>query len=205
MKVYTLAVGGMASLCYLAVSDEEDEAVVIDPSVPPEAILARGQMLPPVSAILLTHAHFDHLLALEQWKKKTGAPIMIAAPDAPALTDPERNCTRYFFGEEGVYPSADRLLNEGDRISLGKELLTVMVTPGHTPGSAVFMGEGILFTGDTLMSDGGFGRYDLPGGSASELRASLSRIFALTGAFRVYPGHGRESTLCEERAYHSFD
>ena len=118
------------------------------------------------------------------------------------LTDAMLNCNRLLFGTDEIYPPADRLLCEGDRIIFGKETLTVMKTAGHTPGSCLYVADGVIFTGDTMMADGAYGRYDLPGGSAEALYDSLQRIARMSGEYLLYPGHGRSTTLSEEKNYY---
>ncbi len=202
MKVKAFYGGGFAAVSYLVTDDTGKEGVIIDPAIPYEAVVAGVPQMPHICAILLTHGHFDHMLSLADWRAKTGAPIAVTREDAPALTDPDLNGNRLFFGTDTVYPAADLLLSEGQEILFGNERLTVMKTPGHTRGSCVYLGNGVIFTGDTMMSDGAYGRYDLPGGSASALRESLLRLATLDGDYTLYPGHGRESTLNEEKIYY---
>ena len=202
MQVTAYFDGGFASVSYLVTDDAGTAAVLVDPSVSYARVLSRAQVLPPVSALLLTHGHFDHMLTLAEWKEKTGAPICITEEDAPALRDATLNCSRLFFGRDDEYPEADRLLREGDVIAVGEETLTVWKTPGHTCGSCIFVGEGVMLTGDTMMADGAYGRYDLPGGSPSALYDSLLRIARAEGDYRIYPGHGRITTHEEEKNYY---
>lgn len=202
MKVRAFWAGGFSAVSYFVTDDALTAAVVIDPAVPYETVLREMSPMPPVVAILLTHGHFDHMLTLREWREKTGAPICITAEDAPALSDAVLNCNMVFFGKDITYPPADRLLREGESISLGNEALSVMRTPGHTVGSCVYVGKEDLFTGDTMMTEGAYGRYDLPGGSAKDIYASLRRIASLAGDYRVHPGHGQSGTLAAERAYY---
>lgn len=202
MQVTAYFDGGFASVSYLVTDDARTAAVLVDPSVSYATVALRTQPLPPITAILLTHGHFDHMLTLAEWRERTGAPICITREDAPALSDGTLNCSLLFFGREEIYPAADRLLDEGDTVAVGEETLTVWKTPGHTAGSCVFVGEGVMLTGDTVMADGAYGRYDLPGGSAGALYASLSRIARTEGAYTLYPGHGRSTTLEEEKNYY---
>ena len=202
MQVKTFYTGGFAAVSYLVTDDTGKFGVLIDPAVPYETVLMQAVPMPQIVGLLLTHGHFDHMLTLAEWKAKTGAPIGITREDAPALGDAYLNCNRYFFDKEIVYPPADRLLIDKEEIIFGEEKLTVMMTPGHTVGSCVYLGDGVMFTGDTVMADGGYGRYDLPGGSPSALYASLTAVAALEGDFVIYPGHGRASTLKEERNFY---
>lgn len=203
MKVQSLYDGGYGSMSYLAMSDDGRDAVLIDPSVSYAHALARIGNLPKIHALLLTHGHFDHILCIDEWREKTGAPLYVCREDASMLTDPSLSCYRIFFGEDTVHAEADVLLDGGEVISFGGESLRVFKTPGHTAGSCVYVGEGVLFTGDTIFSGGGYGRYDLPSGSASHLYESIRRIFlTFGGESRIYPGHGGSSTLSDERPYH---
>jgi DNA-binding transcriptional MerR regulator len=127
----------------------------------------------------------------------------IEAIDADALADPEKNASGVFFPNGECYGNADRLLREGDEIAFGDEKLTLLHTPGHTRGSSVYLSDGIAFTGDTLMADGNYGRYDLYGGSVTALRNSLRRILTLDGDCRIYPGHGGDTTKEEEKKYYT--
>jgi glyoxylase-like metal-dependent hydrolase (beta-lactamase superfamily II) len=186
----------------MVTDDEKAHAVLIDPSASVSTVRATFGALPKVEYLLLTHGHFDHMLTLDEWKRETGAPICVCAEDAAALTDATLNCNRVFFGKDITYPPADRLLRDGAVLSFGSASLRVMQTPGHTPGSCLYIGETDIFTGDTLMAEGGYGRCDLPGGSSSALYASLRKIFTLPLSYRIHPGHGGSSTLAEEKCFY---
>ena len=204
MKIHSLYDGGYGSMCYIVTDDEEKNAVVIDPSVPyARALSATGGVMPQISAILLTHGHFDHILCLDEWREKTGAPVCISREDASMLGNPDLSCYRMFFGEDTVHKEADRILEDGDEIAFSDVRLRTHKVPGHTAGSVIFEGDGVLFTGDTVFAYGGYGRYDLPSGSAQHLAQSLHRIFTeFPLSYRIYPGHGSSSTLKDERSYH---
>ena len=201
MKLRLCEGGGFASNCYLLLDDSDREAIAVDPSVPyreAKAMLGAAQ----IKAILLTHAHADHLLFLNEWKTESGAPVLIGEGDAEALRDPERNCSLFLGLGAMRYGMADHLLSEGEMLSLGDESLTVLSTPGHSPGSICLLCGDRLISGDTLFGYGGVGRTDFIGGSSELLARSLRRILALSGETTVYPGHGRETTVAAERRYH---
>ncbi len=202
MKIVNLYPGSFASASYLVTDDERSEAYVIDPSAEPAVAFARLlNEVPPIKGILLTHAHFDHMLALEGWRRTTGAPVAVMAADAEAFGDSHKNGYRYFFEEELTFSPPDRLLTAGEVLPFGKESLTVIPTPGHTKGSCAFDSGEVLFTGDTLFEGGGYGRTDLYGGNTEELFASLRRLLLLSGERAVYPGHGNPTTLSLCREY----
>ena len=115
------------------------------------------------------------------------------------LNDAQWNLSAMMYPTKPVELTADRLLTEGDTVSFGDAMLTVIETPGHTRGSVCYLADGLLFSGDTLFA-GSIGRTDLPGGDMSVLRRSLARLAALDGHYTVYPGHGEETTLSYEKA-----
>ncbi len=196
MKVINLYPGAYASDCYYVTDDGGTGAVLIDPSADPEAVWARLPAgAPSVGLILLTHAHFDHMLGLAAWRAHTGAPVAVFPSDAPAFSDPGKNCYRFFFSQEETYAPPERLLLAGELIPVGAESLRVLHTPGHTPGSCSFDSGECLFTGDTLFAEGGVGRCDLPGGDIATLRRSLSHLLGIPGERLVYPGHGEPFPL----------
>ncbi len=203
MTVKTFLGRGFASNAYLVVSDDGEHAVIVDPSLSVAEMKRRmGDTLPVIDAIVLTHAHFDHMLALDGWLRETGAPVLVGKEDAAALSDPKRSLFMLFLGEDRTFPAPDRCLSDGDLISLSGENLQVMHTPGHTEGSIILIGNGFILSGDTVFSGGGYGRTDFPGGNACSLEESLRRIFSLEGEYMLYPGHGLKSTLKGEKNAH---
>ena len=166
-------------------------SVLIDPSTPPDAVRSDffGD-LPPVDAILLTHAHFDHMLAIDEWVRATGAPVFVGTEDADALSDPERNAYRLFTGEEGGYFGAYRTVGDGDTLRFSSLDIFVIATPGHTPGSVTYRIGSDAFSGDLVFDGGAYGRCDLPGGNLRTLFSSIARLAEHRGILTLYPGHG---------------
>ena len=184
--ITTLTVGALGTNCYLI--DDGTTCAVIDPGDEAprilEAIESRGLTC---GALLLTHGHFDHTGALAQLKAATGAPLTMHEGDA---------------GSSPVPP--DVLCRDGDTLAVGSMTITVIETPGHTPGCVCYLVDGTLFSGDTLFRDS-VGRTDLAGGSYPVLRGSLIKLRDLPyDDLRVLPGHMEETTLRYERANNPF-
>lgn len=199
MNVEYLSVGGMGTNCYFPY-DDNGNAVIIDPGADAERILRIVKEHNfTVSALLLTHAHFDHIMAARAVCAALDAPLCVGAADAPMLANERLNLSSMVHPDKPISLTADRLLREGDVVTFGDTHLTVMETPGHTPGCVCFLGEDVLFAGDTLFA-GSIGRTDLPGGNMTILRQSLARLAALSGDYTVYAGHGEETTLSYERS-----
>ncbi len=196
---------GIGSNCYLFSDDECENAVVIDPSASPETTAHLfGHVTPIIRAILLTHAHADHMLALKKWKEETGAPVLIGRYDKYAVNDPMANVADLLGLPSGDFGEADRGLEDGEVIAVGREKLRVLYTPGHTAGSVCYLSSDALFSGDTIFSLGGVGRTDFFGGSEESLADSVKRILSLPPTVTVYPGHGRKTTVALERIYHAY-
>ena len=202
MRVQRLVVGLIDTNCWIASDADGVPAVVIDPAGDADAILdALGDR--PVEAVVLTHGHFDHLMAVPALIEATGAPLEVHRLDAGALADPALN----LGGMAGVEPVAlvpDIILEDGDEVRCGDTPLTVLHTPGHTPGSICLYAPGHLFAGDTLFADS-VGRTDMAGGDARALAASIrEKLAPLPDDTAVHPGHGGESTIGRERKRNMF-
>lgn len=194
VNLYPAAMYG--SECYLL--SDSGHAMVVDPSVPAETILAEAARRSlTLDGILLTHGHFDHIIFIDALRlRQPGLPVMIHEGDAPMLEDGGKNAYTFFFGKPMAYTPADRLLRGGDVIRIGQTELTVMHTPGHSPGSVVYLdvADGILITGDTLFADN-IGRWDLWKGDYDTLRRSLGLLNGLGHSLTIYPGHGDSANL----------
>lgn len=202
---YKLAVvGPLDTNCYLVHCSETLECAVVDPGAEADRIfpLILEFGLKPVY-ILNTHGHIDHIGANRDVKDKFGIPLGIHSLDGPLLEKVQQFELSFFLGAKES-PPADFLLQDGDSIAIGKSALRVMHTPGHTPGSVSLLGDGILFSGDTLFN-GGVGRTDLPGGSTRDLEQSIrERILTLPPETIVLPGHGPWTTVGEEKESNPF-
>jgi hydroxyacylglutathione hydrolase len=199
-----LTVGPLETNCYILGDEKSKEAVIIDPGGDFEEIEGDLRNLQlKVKYIILTHGHFDHTGALEQLKKATGADILIHSADADMLS-PTGQAQPFFMESSSESCSADRLLQEGDKVRFGECSLEVLHTPGHTPGGISLVTDKMIFTGDTLFC-GSVGRADLPGSSYKKLIDSIrTKLLSKTDDYVIYPGHGPESTIGEERRDNPF-
>ena len=197
MKVKLLRVGPIGTNCYILEDDQTNLAAVIDPGDEPELIQeALEKEGVEVRYLLLTHGHYDHTTAVPALHRVyPQADIYIHQADA-------NGAGSTLFPLAGEVDDL-KLYDEGDVIRLGDHEIQVLHTPGHSPGSVTLKVGDVLFTGDTLFQ-GSCGRTDFPGGSLETIYASLKKLAELPGDYRVYPGHGGETTLDQERRYNFY-
>jgi len=200
----SLVVGALFVNCYIYFCEDTKHCAIIDPGANPDRImeLVRKNSLEP-KYILLTHGHFDHIGAVKELKELTGAKVAIHHEDKGMLTDPVLNLSAS-FGRQSVQVPPDILLEDGSMVKIGNGSLKVIHTPGHTMGGVSFLGDGILFTGDTLFK-GTVGRTDLPRADFSTLMKSINeKLMVLDRELVIYPGHGASSTLYDEYSSNPF-
>jgi len=204
MILKILPVGTLETNCYILGDEKTKQAVVIDPGGDFEIIEEHLKKLKlKVKYIILTHGHVDHIGALGELKKATGAEILIHSKDSMMLYDPNQNPS-FFSGGKAISTKADRLLEEGDIIECGEIKLEVIYTPGHTPGGISLVMDKMIFTGDSLFC-GSIGRTDFPGSSYQKLISSIKeKLLSKDDDFIIYPGHGPSSTVGEERKNNPF-
>ncbi len=199
MIFHRFILGDYVTNCYLIADDKTKNAVLFDAPADCDKILdyiAQNDIT--IKYICLTHAHFDHILALNELKEKTGAELMLHEKEEKYLTDPALNLIGA-VETEVIIPKADRLLHDGDTISLDGLSFKVIHTPGHTEGGTCYLIDNVLISGDTLFS-GSIGRYDFPLGSLEdELRSINEKLLVLDDEIKVYPGHGFSTTIGKQR------
>ncbi len=202
----TFALGQLSTNVYL-ITDAENNALLIDPADGADfltnEIKSRNLTL---RAILLTHAHFDHMGAMQSLRQTFRAPVYVHEQDAAAVHDPQKDGSLFFGLPPQSNTPADHTVTDGQTLTFGNLTLSVLHTPGHTPGSVCYAYTEMvqhLFCGDTIFA-GSCGRSDLPGGNAHTLRQSLARIASLPDSCVIHPGHGRSSDIATERAINPY-
>lgn len=199
MKLLTLETGAYQANCYVC-DCGDGVAVIIDPGDDAgriRAALLEAKVTP--EAILLTHGHLDHISALTELLAVWPVPVYLAAGDARFAFTAQNEIPCY--QPVGMVPEKLKDLTDGQTLTFGSATVTVLATPGHSPGSVCFQvkdGEtDVLFSGDTLFA-GSIGRTDFPGGDNAAMGKSLRRLAALPPALPVYPGHGPATSIGRE-------
>ncbi len=204
MLLMRLVVGPLQVNCFIVADETTKEAVVIDPGDDAQEILAMvRQKGLTVRSIVNTHAHFDHVSANRALKEATGAELLLHEGDAQMLATVP--LTAKMFGMTAPSsPPADRFLKHGDVVTAGGISLTVLHTPGHSPGGICLLGDGFVFTGDALF-ESSIGRTDLPGGDLMTLiNAIKEHLMTLPDETQVFCGHGPATTIGAERQENPF-
>lgn len=204
MIIKKLEVGPIMANCFILGCESTKEAVVIDPGDDADRILtALAESGLTVKYLINTHGHFDHVSANKRMKEATGAQIAIHAEDEPMLHELSQSAQMFGLASENS-PPADILLKDGDEITFGEITLQVIHTPGHSKGGVSLYTKGHLFSGDTLFA-GSIGRTDLAGGDYDTLISSIQKkLLIFDGDTIVYPGHGPETTIGNEKRMNPF-
>ena len=186
MEILVMPVGSYQTNCYILQQEGREDCVLIDPGFDHKEILEMTEKQgKKISAILLTHGHFDHVGAVRKIAEKTGCPVYLHPAEKKLPV----------FMTAGPLYSTD---GYEDTVTAAGLTFQVIPTPGHTPGSVCLLCEGMLFSGDTLFA-GSCGRTDFPGSDPKEMVESLKKLRELPGDYRVFPGHGEATTLSFER------
>ncbi len=203
MEIVNISSGFSNANSYLLVDRDTKNAALVDPGGDaPGLISAIREHDVTVTAILLTHGHFDHILALDKIKEHTGAKVYIHRADNICLGNTAYSLMS-LVGRSDTFEDADVLLEDGDEIAVGNSKISVMHTPGHTAGSVCYITDAGIISGDTLFCES-IGRTDFPGGDYDEIDASIRKLYKVEGDAKIYPGHGSATTLSHERLYNPF-
>jgi hydroxyacylglutathione hydrolase len=167
----------------------DGEGIIVDPGNPISHVKEYARSLE-ITAILITHGHFDHYIYLEEYKREFNCPTYMNSKDKFLVDDPS-----WIFEKFGIHldyiPRIEGELREGDEFVIGGKTLRIIEIPGHSPGSVGIVGEKFVMVGDLVFEGGGVGRTDIPGGDESLLKESIRRILEFPEDFWVYPGHGK--------------
>lgn len=207
MILEQFVVGSMAVCSYIVACEDTRKAAIVDPGGDEEMLLEELKKRDlSLEYIIATHGHPDHVCGNKKLQEATGAKIIMHSGDVEFFEQPE---VKSYFAMLGLEPSppTDIPVNEGDEIKIGNVTLSVIHTPGHTPGGMCLYSAPHLITGDTLFV-GGLGRTDFPGGSHQELLESIrKKLLTLPKETVVWPGHGyggSKSTIGDEAASNPF-
>lgn len=204
LRVASLSTGPLQENAVLVWDAASAEGFLIDPGDEASKILAwvmrHGVK---VRAILLTHAHFDHIGAVQPLREALNVPVWLHQADLPIYQAGAQSAARWNL--PFVQPAdPEHFTQQGQVFKAGKLQLTARELPGHAPGHVILLGEGLAIVGDTLFQ-GGIGRTDLPGGSHPQLMQGIvSELLSLPDDTAIYPGHGGSSTIGAEKASNPF-
>ena len=205
LKLQKLTLGPVFTNCYFILNEETKELLIVDPADASAKIKNQVSAMgaKPVG-ILLTHGHFDHIMAAEAVKREYDIPIYACRQEAEMLREPSLNMTANYGRDCSV--KADVQLDDLEVFEAAGFSIQMLHTPGHTKGSCCYyiQDEGVLFSGDTLFY-GSVGRTDFPGGSTAEIVRSLHKLVdSLPEETEVYPGHDASTTIGYEKRYNPF-
>lgn len=195
LVIKKFVVGSLGTNCYVLYDRQTKQGILIDPGFyDPDITQFLQENEVTLKAIVDTHGHLDHILGNSAF----GVQVLIHEADGFCLEDPARNLSR-MMSQEIPKVSDIKFINDGDTVSFGGITMDVIHTPGHTPGSISLKYDDVLFSGDTLFFEG-IGRTDLPGGDHNAIIESIkNKLFILPDNFRVFPGHGPETTIGHEK------
>lgn len=197
MNIKKYVLGNFSTNCY-AVSGE-DFAFIIDPA----GVCAQLQDFAEENKgkrdkyIFLTHCHIDHILGAEKFREIWNCAVVISEADSEGLKNPDINLSAMLTGSS-VSIACDKTVKDGDEILIGDKKITVLSTPGHTVGSVCYLVDDFMFSGDTLFA-GTIGRTDMPTASVLDMQKSLKKLAEISAKYKIYPGHGPDSTLNTEK------
>ncbi|WP_068671888.1 MBL fold metallo-hydrolase [Oceanobacillus sp. Castelsardo] len=204
MEVLTLSLGPLGTNCYIIINAKE--ALIIDPGGEANKIIEKlKEKNTTPKAILLTHAHFDHIGAVEDLRNHYDIGVYLHENESEWLLDSRLNGSFKFVGNEIKTKKPEHTLSEGS-LTISSFTFDIKHTPGHSPGSVIFVfeKEQWIFGGDVLFY-GGVGRTDLRGGDMSQLIQSIqNKFYSLPDDFIVYPGHGPKTSILFEKNNNPF-
>ena len=205
MTVKQFLAGPIGTNCYLLINEKTKEAVIVDPASCPDYMMnyIKAEEIK-LKAVLLTHAHFDHIMGIDGMREKFQVPVYASEKEQEILQDARLNLSAAYGG--GYTFSDATCVRDGEELEIAGMKIKVIETPGHTAGGCCYYiaEEEALFSGDSLFC-ASIGRTDFPTGSSSQLvRAVRDKLFVLPEETMVYPGHMEETTIGYERKHNPF-
>lgn len=201
MKAEVLTLGEMQTNCILAYDEITKRGWITDPGAEALAVSAKlSELGVKPEAILLTHGHFDHIMAADKLRERYRIPVYAHRAEAGILGNAQSNLSALWAVPYRT--KADVLTDDGQLISLAGYEIKVLHTPGHTAGSVCYYieSEGVLLSGDTMFCES-YGRTDFESGSLADMRRSIRGLLRLPDETAVYPGHGGMTMIRHERQY----
>ena len=205
MKIERFALGSLGTNSYLIINEETKEILIVDPATCPDYVVSHVKSngyIP--KAVLLTHAHFDHVMGINRWVEEFGIPVYLHEEEKEILEKVNLNLS-YQFGKNYAYEGAECFTSD-EMVQMAGFEFRVIHTPGHTKGGCCyyFESEEVLFSGDTLFAQS-VGRSDFPTGNMRVLINSIKeKLFCLPDTVMVYPGHNDLTCIADEKAYNPF-
>jgi Zn-dependent hydrolases, including glyoxylases len=203
MKFERFPLGIYQANCYVIFDENNFESAIIDPGGDFDILkefIEKNELT--IKYIILTHAHADHIGALTELREYTNAKVCIHEYDSEALQNCNINLSS-MMGKNKIEVKPDIILHDKDELLIGKTLLEVIHTQGHTKGSISIKCNDVIFTGDTLFA-GSIGRTDLAGGSYDDIIKSLQKIIRYSDDALICPGHGPSSQIKTEKVTNPF-
>jgi glyoxylase-like metal-dependent hydrolase (beta-lactamase superfamily II) len=204
LQIRKLITGQLQTNCYLVFTDRSSDVIIIDPGDDADYIMRVIEDIKKTpSKIIATHGHFDHVLAVTELKLAYNIPFLMHKNDE-FLLKRLQSTTKHFLGvKTDPAPIVDKYLKKNDEIKIGKNILKIIETPGHTPGgiSLYCEKEKVLFVGDTIFEQGGIGRTDFVYANNNQLMESIQKLLILPKDTVVYAGHGNKTTIKETKTY----
>ena len=197
MKIEMVKVGFIETNCYVVTDEEMGEIFIVDPGFEANKILKQINNKYKVKYILLTHAHYDHIGAVNAIKEKTGALVVCSKIASKTLNDPQTNLSFKHLFTNLTKINTDILIDDGASLTFGNDKITAMYTPGHTTADCSYFYKNNIFSGDFIFKKT-IGRVDFFNSNYELMLKSLKKLSLIDGDYNIYPGHDENTTLSFE-------